>query len=332
MSVENLKVAVVGLGKMGVLHASILNVLPNVQLTALCDKSVMMRKFLKKVFKGIPIVDDIEKLSDLDLDAVYVTTPVPSHFPVARMLYLEKVARNLFVEKTLASSYDNAKELCELAQRFGGVNMVGYLRRFAVTFRKARNLLAQGALGELISFKAYAYSSDFYGVNESSRTSASRGGVLKDLGCHTVDLAIWFFGDLEVDSARHVSPNDSQSEDSVYFSVKKFNGLRGEFDISWCMKNYRMPEVGLSISGSKGIIEVNDDKVELRLNGESSAWYRQDLHDNVVFWLGGPEYFREDDYFVKSVRENSAAKPDFYAASKVDQIIDQVQHEATVNE
>jgi len=332
MSVESLKVAVVGLGKMGLLHASILNVLPNVQLTALCDKSGMMRKFLKKVFRGVLLVDDVEKLCDLDLDAVYVTTPIPSHFPVARTLYLEKVARNLFVEKTLASSYDEAKELCELARRFGGVNMVGYLRRFAVTFGKAKDLLVQGAVGELVSFKAYAYSSDFYGVNESSRASASRGGVLRDLGCHTVDLAMWFFGDFEVDSAKLVSPSDSQSEDSACFSVRKSDGLRGEFDISWCMRNYRMPEVGLSISGSKGIIEVNDDKVELRLNGESSVWFRHDLCDSVVFWLGGPEYFREDDYFVKSVMENRVAEPDFFAGSKVDQVIDQVQCEVSVNE
>jgi len=329
LSGESLRVAVVGLGKMGLLHASILNVLPNVHVVALCDKSVMIRRFLRKVFDGIHLVDDVDKLSDLDLDAVYVTTPISSHFPVARTVYLKEIARNLFVEKTLASSYEKAKELCELARRFGGVNMVGYTRRFAVTFKKAKDLLAQDAIGEVFSFKAYACSSDFLGSEKGLGTPVSRGGVLRDLGCYAVDLALWFFGDLHVESAKLASIVDSGSEDSAYFKVKKSNGVEGEFNVSWCMENYRIPEVGLSISGSKGIIEVSDDKLDLKLkDGKSFTWYRHDLNDNVTFWLGGPEYFREDEYFVNSVIEGRNAEPSFYTASKVDKIIDEVKHGA----
>jgi len=333
LSEESLSVAVVGLGKMGLLHASVLNVLPNVELTALCDKSFLIRKFLKKVFHEVHVVDDVEKLCDLDLDAVYVTTPIPSHFPVARTVYLSKVARNLFVEKTLASSYDEAKELCELARRFGGVNMVGYTRRFAVTFNKAKDLLDQDAVGPVASFKAYAYLSDFFETKKGSRAPASRGGVLRDLGCYAIDLASWFFGDLKVESAKLTSLVANGSEDSVHFKVRKSDGLEGEFDVSWCMKNYRMPDVGFSISGSEGIIEVNDDKLELKLkNGKSSTWYRHDLHDIVPFWLGAPEYFREDEYFVKSVTENNNAEPSFCTASKVDQVIGRVKDRADEDE
>jgi len=326
------KIAVVGLGKMGLLHASILNVLPNVQLVALCEKSVLLRKFLRKVFNGISIVDDVEKLCDLD--AVFVTTPISSHFPVVRTLYLKKVACNLFVEKTLASSYDESEKLCELAQSFGGVNMVGYMRRFAVTFNKAKGLLDREAIGELASFKAYVYSSDFLESEGSSRTSVSRGGVVRDIGCHVIDLALWFFGDLQVESAKVASLIGSGSEDSACFRVSVCaSGLEGEFDVSWCMKDYRIPEVGLSISGSKGIIEVNDDKVELKLNnGKSSSWYRHDLHDNVAFWLGGPEFFREDECFVKSMMEGGNAEPSFRSASKVDHVIDQVKSRADESE
>lgn len=333
LSGESLRVAVVGLGKMGLLHASILNILPNVQLKALCDKGLITRKFLKKVFNGIHVVNDVDKLSDLDLDAVYVTTPISSHFPIARTTYSKEIARNLFVEKTLASSYDKAKKLCELANRLGDVNMVGYMRRFAVTFKKAKNLLTEDALGELISFKAYAYSSDFLGSKNSSRTLAPRGGVLRDLGCHVIDLALWFFGDLQVESAKITSLINNRSEDSAHIKVRKSSGLEGEFDISWCMENYREPQVGLSISGSKGIVELDDDKVELKLNdGKSFTWYRHDLHDNVFFWLGGPEYFREDEYFVKSVIESHNAEPSFYTASNVDKIIDQVERRADESE
>jgi predicted dehydrogenase len=328
LSRENLRVAVVGLGKMGLLHTSILNTFPNVELTALCEKSSLIRKFCKKVFDDVHIMDDLTKLSNLDLDIVYVATPIPSHFGVMDTIYSNKIARHVFTEKTLASSYDEAKKLCELAQSFAGVNMVGYMKRFAVTFRKARDLLTQNALGELVSFDAYAYSSDFFG-SESSEASGSRGGVLKDLGAHIIDLALWFFDDLEVASLKMEQPVNWGSEDSAQFSVNRSDGLEGSFDISWCKENYRMPEFELVINGSEGSMKVNDDRIELELNGDkSSVWHRQDLNDHVGFLLGAPEYFREDDHFIKSILEKRNVDSNFYSASKVDYIIDQVKSRA----
>jgi len=326
LSRDSLRVAIIGLGKMGLLHASILNTLPNVELNALCDKGALIRKFCKRVFDKVHVVNHLEKLSDLNLDAVYVTTPIPSHFIVTETIYSNGIARNLFIEKTLASSYDEAKKLCELAQSFGGINMVGYMKRFAVTFRKAKGLLNQDTLGGVVSFDAYAYSSDFLGSEKSPKTSASRGGVLRDLGAHIIDLALWFFGDLEVDSAKLESLVEGGSEDSAYFRVKKSGGLEGLFNISWCKENYRLPEFGLVIRGSEGIMRVNDDKVELKLNdGKLSRWYRHDLNDNVGFLLGAPEYFREDKCFIESVLNGDNSEPSFCAASEVDYIVDQVK-------
>ncbi|MEM2338375.1 MAG: Gfo/Idh/MocA family oxidoreductase, partial [Candidatus Bathyarchaeia archaeon] len=93
MTERELRVAVVGFGKMGMLHAGILNVLPKVKLVAICEKNGLIRKFLKKAVKNVQVVDCVEKLSGLDLDAVYVTTPIASHFPVVKGLYEGGVAR-----------------------------------------------------------------------------------------------------------------------------------------------------------------------------------------------------------------------------------------------
>lgn len=329
---EKVKVAVVGLGKMGLLHASLLNVLPHVELIALCDKSSLILRFSKKIFGRIRVVDDVRKLCDLDLDAVYVTTPISSHAAITKKIYLGGIASNLFVEKTLASSYDEAKELCDLAKSFESITMVGYMKRFAVTFMKAKDLLTQGTLGEVVSFNAYAYSSDFLERDEYAKT-ATRGGALRDLGCHVVDLALWFFGDLEVDSVKLQPPIQIGSESSVQFTVKKSDGLEGEFDVSQCMENYRLPELGLLINGSKGIMRANDDKVELKLNdGKSFTWFRHDLNDHVSFWLAESEYFLEDRHFVESILEQHSAEPSFYTASKVDYVIDQVKHRVGKNE
>lgn len=324
MSEQDFKVAVVGLGKMGLVHASVLNVLPGVTVAAVCEKSRLIRRFARKLFKGIEVVDDVEKLVKLEIDAVYVTTPIPSHFFIVKKVYDQRIAPNVFVEKTLAQNYGQSKQLDETASRLGGVNMVGYLRRFYVTFNKARELLLNDEIGRVTSFRAFAYSSDFFGTKNEPKTTQSRGGVLRDLGCHAVDLALWFFGNIQVISVQPMQTS-GHPKNSVNFRVEG-SALEGEFDISWCMEEYRLPEVGFSIVGSGGRLEVNDDRVRLiSKGGQSFVWYRHDLDDGVPFLLGLPEYYREDMHFADSVSKGSKADPGFSAASKVDKIIDDVE-------
>jgi predicted dehydrogenase len=326
---ECLNAAIVGLGKMGILHACILKAIPNVRLVALCDKGSLIRRVAKRILPDTLITDDVAKLSRQDLDLIFVTTPIPSHFFVLRTIYSENIARNVFSEKTLASDYEHARQLCELAQRSEGVNMVGFMKRFGVTFLRTKSLLDEGVLGEIVSFDAYAFSSDFVGVIESRPVSGGRGGVLGDLGSHVIDLALWFFGDLNVESAK-LFPAGEASEDSATFNVKGSDGLAGRFDVSWCKEDYRMPEFGFAIRGTKGVVNVNDDQIMLELGGkELCKWFRHDLCDNVGFLVGGSEYYREDKYFVECTMQHSSAEPSFQTASQVDRLVDQVKAEGS---
>ena len=314
----------VGLGKMGIVHSCMLNVLPNVEIVAVCEKSGMIRRFSKKIFKEVSILDDVSKLADIDLDAAFVTTPIPSHFSVTKALYANNVVRNVFVEKTLADNFEQASELTELARKFEGVNMVGYLRRFYVTFRKARELLLKRAIGTPSSFEGYAYSADFCDGRGVSEALVSRGGILRDLGCYAIDLSLWFFGELHLSQVKTSTRGDQS--DSVKFEVEGSNGLVGYLEASPFMPDYRMPEIGFLIKGSEGEMVVNDDRVELRpVEGKGSTWYRHDLDDRVPFCLGLPEYYREDALFIESVMKKQAAEPDFNMAARVDDLIGQIE-------
>jgi predicted dehydrogenase len=321
-----LKVAVVGLGKMGLLHACILSSMSNVELSALCEQKTLIRRFGKKVFRGIDLVDDFVKLSGMGLDAVYVTTPVSSHFPIVRAIYTKGIAYNVFVEKPLAANFAESQELCNLAAASGGSNVVGYNRRFSVTFRKARELLNEGILGGIINFEGYAYSNDFWGAKSGSQT-LNRGGVLRDSGCHIIDLVHWFFGHVEVRSAKIEDIVFAGSEDSVDIKVSTPLGLKGALKCSWCMEKYRLPEMGLQVNGSKGTMKVNEDKVELKVDGKDSGlWYKHDLNDNVPFFIGGADYYREDESFINSIIKKHTNEPNFLVASEVERIIDQVRN------
>jgi hypothetical protein len=77
--------------------------------------------------------------------------------------------------------------------------------------------------------------------------------------------------------------------------------------------------------GLKGNLFVNDDQVKLETaDGKSFKWYRHNLNDTVPFWLGLPEYYREDLLFSQSVAGGLNAQPDFISGAKVDKIIDDV--------
>ena len=322
---KDLRVAIVGLGKMGLVHASILSTMPNVEIVGICDKSYFLLKFIRKLFRKAKAVDDVEKLAVLDLDSVYVTTPISGHYPVIKTLLSKKITKNIFVEKTLALDLDKSKELCNLVPAIDYANMVGYMKRFAVTFAEAKRYLDDEVLGELISFDSYAYSSDFSRVKPGSLKSGSRGGVLSDLGSHVIDLALWFFGDFKVESASIKSILGGTWEDSVDFSVTKSN-LKGCFHVSWCMDEYRLPSFGLTIRGDRGVIEVNDYSVKMDLgDGKTKILFKHDLDDHVAFLLGDSEYCREDEAFINSILTGVKVEPSFRTASRVDWIIDQVK-------
>jgi predicted dehydrogenase len=321
-----LNIGVVGLGKMGIMHACLLNVFPNVRVAALCDKSRLMRTIAKHAFKDAVITDNLTAFADLNLDAIYILTPIPVHYPLIKQIYRDKLAPNVFAEKTLTSTYNQSNELAQVAQISGGVNMVGYMKRFAVTFNQAKTLLQQEVLGEVHSFEAYAFSSDFAEVPEGSTVSALRGGVLEDLGSHVVDVAGWFFGDLKVTSATVNSRISNGSEDDVSFEVAGVDGLGGKFDVSWCRGGYRMPEFGVTIHGEKGSLSVNDDEVKLELAGkEPRRWFRLDMDDNVGFLLGGPEYYRENQHFLGCITSGQVCKSTFQSTLRVDFLLEQVR-------
>jgi predicted dehydrogenase len=324
LSEVSLRIGVVGMGKMGLLHCGILNVLPGVELAGVCEPVQLTRRILKKVLRRVPVVADVSELSRLDLDALFITTPTRTHYAVARSVLEGDIARHLFVEKPLSSSYDESSDLCNLIGS-KGIGMVGYVRRFMVTFMKAKEFLEQEAIGQPLSFSVNVCSSDFFDVHEPD-VSIARGGVLKDLGCYPIDLILWYFGEFNIDSASTESLTGPGAVDTVRFKVRGNGSVPpGEVFVSWCVGGYRMPEVEFSIIGSKGSLVVNDDYVRLDVGGDASTLYRLNLSDNVAFWLGGPEYYREDECFVKAIEQKLAEQPSFNSAARVELAIEEVE-------
>lgn len=321
------KIAIIGLGKMGLLHASLLNTMHEVELVALCEKSGLVRRFARNIVAGIPMVNSVDKLSGFNIDAVYITTPPSSHHAIIDQVLAQGICRNIFVEKPLANSANESEYLESLPARLGidSINMVGYNRRFSVTLKKAREIIEGGSLGEPISFEAYALSSDFQSEDDGRRHG--RGSVIKDLASHAIDLVIWYVGSVSVESIVSSRLSNSGTIDSAVIQVVTGKGLQGQIKASWVESDYRLPEIGFIMKGNKGLTLVaNEDALELRSdNGERKVWYRHDLDDTANFLLGGADYLREDEAFIDAISSREAVEPNFSTALRVDEIIHNVE-------
>lgn len=326
----NLRVALVGFGKMGILHSAILSSMPNVRLVAVCEASRFSRQLASRILNGVSVLSDLRMMGDLDLNAVYVTTPPSSHSAIVKTIVEGQISPSLFVEKPLGISYADSLESSSLALRLR-VAMVGYQRRFAVTFKKGKELLDGHFIGEPREFRGYAFSSDVLTGKRGWRFSKpAGGGVLRDLGPHLVDILLWYFGGFQVVSSVRRSIYSYGVEDFAAFSLTTKNEVKGYAEMSWSNPNYRLPEVGLAIEGTLGSLFVTDDFVRMKSKEGSRVWYRQDLGDQVDYLLGQAEFTRESEHFASCIDRGMQPATDFKTAAEVDSILDVVYGKTSV--
>jgi predicted dehydrogenase len=145
---DPVRVGVVGLGYWGPNLARNLQERPEAELVALCDLSA---ERLEKVGRRYPAARQYQSLeallSDSDVEAVAVATPVSSHHHVTTSVL--SAGKHAFVEKPLASSSAEALDLIELAAREERVLMPGHTFLYSPPVRTIRELIDSGELGDI---------------------------------------------------------------------------------------------------------------------------------------------------------------------------------------
>ena len=327
-----MKAAIIGLGKMGLLHTGLLNTLKNVEIKAIAEKEGFLKKYIKKSFPELNVYDDYVEMFDKEnLDVVYITTPISSHFPIINNAIDSGI--NFFVEKPFVKNFKEAKILCNRLRDSNIGNAVGYNLRFSNTFEYCKNLLTSNVLGDIEFVDASIYISNIFSKPSGwrFRNSESGGGVLIQLGCHLVDLIRWFFGEIEKVKG-NVKSLYSPVDDVAHFKMEFENGAKGQLDVSWSKEGgYRMIETNVEIKGSNGRIKVNQDYVDLKLKELVSQFdnletriYKQTLGVNVPFDVAGPEYTRQEINVIQSFEEEKKPLVDAFEGGMTQSVIQAV--------
>lgn len=327
---EKLKVAVIGAGKMGLLHACIFNSLDDSMLTAICEKKMLVSNVLKKFISHVNIYRDFREMLDKEnLDIVVITTPVFLHKTMIESALEHNL--HIFVEKPLAMNGEECQLL--LSKRFENKSLVGYCRRFMETYNLAKKIIVEKDLGKVHFFYSHLFVAQVFKQEKGWQYNGemSGGGVLMDLGSHAIDLFHYLFGDIDTVLAFGKPVFNKDVEDFVSVNLKFENGIFGSLQLSWSVRNYRLPELKAILYFDEGVATVTEKYVDIYSEKEttnfkkgSNIFYKQNLAKDIPINVGGSEYTSEDLHLLNCIINNNKSLCDFREAAKVNFVIDKI--------
>jgi predicted dehydrogenase len=214
-----LRVGVIGAGVMGSNHARVLAGLPDISLVGVVDPLEAHRKRATEL-AGCRTFDSLEAVLDEGVDAVTIAAPTHLHHEIA----LACIARSIhvMVEKPIASTVEEGREIVEAAQRAGVTLMVGHVERF----NPAVAAIKQAITGEDILSIAITRVGPF-------PPRMSNVGVVIDLAVHDIDLIRWFTESDIVEVQPQLSSAVAEREDIALLQFRTESGVLAHINTNW---------------------------------------------------------------------------------------------------
>jgi predicted dehydrogenase len=247
------RVGVVGLGYWGPNIARNLNALEGCELAWCCDADEASRAKYGAIYPDAHFTADFdEMLADDELQAVAITTPVPTHGDLAAKAL--EAGKHCFVEKPLAQDAASAERLVQLADENDLVLMVGHLLCYHPGVRRLADLIESGDLGEVY----YLYSQRL----NLGKLRADEN-ALWSLGAHDISVLLELAdaNPTEV-TARGESYVREGVEDVVFGYVRFDSGLAAHLHLSWLDPH---KERRLTVVGSDRMATLDDMALERKL-------------------------------------------------------------------
>lgn len=174
-----------------VFHAPFLASLPDFEITHFVQRSSTSAA---AAYPGVQIVSSVEELvARPDIDLVVITTPNPTHFPLAKLAI--EAGKHVVVDKPMCETAAQAEELLKASRVSGKVFSVFHNRRWDGDYRTVCEIVRQGLLGNLHEFESHFDRYKLQLKEGSWKEEPGPGtGMLFDLGSHLIDQAISLFG------------------------------------------------------------------------------------------------------------------------------------------
>jgi scyllo-inositol 2-dehydrogenase (NAD+) len=254
----SVKVGIIGLGRMGQLYARLLATqIAGVDLYAVAEVDTSARLQIADEFDIAHVYAEPEQLLELpELDAVIITTPTSTHGALVKAA--ARAGKAIFCEKPLALTIEETQSALDIVALAKVVLQVGFMRRFDTAYQEARALIADGRIGQPVTFKAL--SRDPFCPRREFSDPAKSGGLIMDMGIHDFDLARWLMGsEVERVSAEgSVLVCKELAEvgdiDNAVVNLRFLNGALGNVEVS--RNAFYGYDIRTEILGSEGALQI----------------------------------------------------------------------------
>jgi predicted dehydrogenase len=328
--------AIVGLGKIGIMHTAMVRNVPGANLAALVDREPKLGRHVQSMMGNpVPFFTSIEEaVKQVPLQGVFICTPQFAHRAVAESCL--EAGLDVFVEKPLAHRLEDAKAMVAASCKCPGVvAAVGYMKAHHGHYQEVGRLLREGALGELRSFEATCYLSQVFAPKKGwiYTPGLSGGGMVINSTCHLLHTLQRWFGPVRSLTAECKSVYSADVEDEANIELE-FLGVCGRLHTSWSKPGYSVETSVVRIEGSDGVLESNEGGIRLELR-HGGAGYENGVHElpsmeferaafNLSPQYGGEGYYREDEDFVRACGERRPAGVSWEEGLAVQRVIDAI--------
>lgn len=260
---DRVRIGLIGYGYWGPNLARNFHYLPEAWLVACADSDPARVQEAARLYPLKQATTDYRAvIANPTLDAVVIATPVRSHYEIARAAL--EAGKHVLVEKPLAMSSHEARELIELARRCQRVLMVGHTFEYNPAVWKIKELLAAGALGQLF----YVYS------NRVNLGRVQRDvNALWSIAPHDISILLYLLDTLPETVSAYGGTFVSAGVEDVVFVLLTFpNHVLAHIHASWLDPSKTRQ---MTLVGSEKMIVYDDIDPEAKLKIYDKGVYKR---------------------------------------------------------
>jgi predicted dehydrogenase len=261
---KHIQICMVGAGRVGKNHSrAITRHITGTQIVAVVDLNAQVREDTAQEFEIENQFDTLEDaLENVDFDAVVITTPTPTHMPLA-VLAAEN-SKHIFLEKPMALTLEECDTINTVVKKNSVLLQLGFMRRFDPEFEAALQRIEAGEIGRPMMIKTNTHGP---GLPPAwARDLRTSNGMLAEVNSHDWDTLRWYMGSnlervyTEVANFKGPARNVDTPNfyDNVLVNVKFENGSLGMISgICPCDYGY---DARIEVVGEKGIMQIGELK------------------------------------------------------------------------
>lgn len=246
MEKDKVKIGIIGCGYWGPNLIRVFNEIESCHVKFVCDLKQERLANISRKYQHTNVTDNHNALlNDKDLDAVIISTPVSTHYRLAKEALLKN--KHVFVEKPLSDSSAEGEELVSIAEKQGKVLMVGHTFLYSPPVTKVKELIKDNTVGNIYYIDSSRVNLGLFQPDVS---------VIWDLGPHDVSIILHWL-DAEPIAVNAIGSSYVQRNiDEVSFIALKFgNGIIAHINISW-LAPCKLRRT--TIVGSKNMVVYDD--------------------------------------------------------------------------